>query len=66
MLSHRKGFLLSCSLTIECGDEEGMRYRSAMSSLLQEYGGVRTLNFLLLTSANVNGYVMILSFWTDS
>ena len=28
------------SLTLECADEDGMRYRSVMSSLLQEYGGV--------------------------
>ena len=28
------------SLTLECADEDGMRYRSIMSSLLQEYGGV--------------------------
>ena len=33
--------VLPFSLTIECADEEGMRYRSAMSNLLQEYGGVR-------------------------
>ena len=30
----------SSSLTLECADEDGMRYRSVMSSLLQEYGGV--------------------------
>ena len=30
----------SFSLTLECADEDGMRYRSVMSSLLQEYGGV--------------------------
>ena len=33
----------SFSLTLECADEDGMRSRSVMSSLLQEYGGVSIL-----------------------
>ena len=39
-MSRLRCHILFFSLTLECADEEGMRYRSVMSSLLQEYGGV--------------------------
>ena len=59
------------SLTLECADEDGMRYRSVMSSLLQEYGGVgiyvkvmryRSVMSSLLQDGGVGIYVKVMRY----